>query len=678
LGIGIHTQRNNTSKGRCKPYLFTLPYLCGRNSIGIIDVTNPASPALLSSFGQADLGGTGFLCRMFQGNKLAVVIGSGGSASILTYDVSNPTSPVKLAGPVPVNAGVAAFISELEFNGNTGFFTTDWFNFVGNTIISQHGDFFDYDFSNPASPTFLNTLTGAGDAASNLNTHFGIAFTNSTTALFASTTATGSTTNGQAKIVVADISNPASLNALSEVLIPQASWAIDIVPQGNIALVVGNTQGWTSGGSDFFPHGNLTLTALDVSSPRNPVVVSTVVTSISTIFAGGVVPLGNNRFAVLVAPPDSNLTGPGQLLLVDASNPANLTFTTGASVPGVSPGGAPPQGEVAFAGNNLYVVTTAGLNVYSLSGAVEYTATVQVPTTGKVIYNAGSFSTAPAITHGSGVDTLTWTNPGTNTITWTSNVTGIQPADVLPVANGGSVNFTVPAGSGTITLPAVNINSGQILGISPATQTVAPGGSATYTLTASNPTNSAVTYNLGIAGVPSRWVTLPATVNVPASGSTNVTLTLQTAFADVAGASGFQITAGVGSVSGSVNGTLVIQGTANIGAPVSSNALGVAVALTPASATGGQGTTANYVVQVTNAGNVADTYNLTASLPSGVTGTFDQTSVQVPPGLSNFRQVNLHLQVPRGATAASPTFTVKATSTTSSNITGRRPVRSIS
>jgi hypothetical protein len=27
LGIGIHTQRNNTSKGRCKAYLFTLPYI---------------------------------------------------------------------------------------------------------------------------------------------------------------------------------------------------------------------------------------------------------------------------------------------------------------------------------------------------------------------------------------------------------------------------------------------------------------------------------------------------------------------------------------------------------------------------------------------------------------------------------------------------------------------------
>src|SRR5262249_25621598 len=59
-----------------------------------------------------------------------------------------------------------------------------------------------------------------------------------------------------------------------------------------------------------------------------------------------------------------------------------------------------------------------------------------------------------------------------------------------------------------------------------------------------------------------------------------------------------------------------------------------------------------------------DTYTLSATLPAGVSGVFDQTSVQVPPGLSNFRQVNLHLTPAPGTSPGSPGFTVRAVSTT--------------
>ena len=293
---------------------------------------------------------------------------------------------------------------------------------------------------------------------------------------------------------------------------------------------------------------------------------------------------------------------------------------------------------------------------------------MQVPNTGKVIYNPSSFSIAPTITPGTGFDTLTFTNPASNTITWTSNVTGISPADVLPVALGGTVNFTVTAGSGSITLPQVNINSGQIIGLNPGTQTVAPGQLASYTLIVNNPTSAAVTYNLAATGVNPSWVTLQPSVTVPANGSTNVPLTLRSTLADLAGTYNFMVTATSGGASGAVEGTMILVGTGSIGSLGSTNALGASVLLTPTQQTGGQGTPATFTVQVTNAGNVADTYTLSATTPGGVTATFSQPTLTIQPGLGNFQQTLLQLTAAPGTPPGPLNFTVTATSQTNSQI----------
>jgi len=134
-----------------------------------------------------------------------------------------------------------------------------------------------------------------------------------------------------------------------------------------------------------------------------------------------------------------------------------------------------------------------------------------------------------------------------------------------------------------------------------------------------------------------------------------VPLALRSELAAAVGSYAFVVTASApGGVLGSVQGTLTLQGTANIGQPTSTTALGVSIALVPTQGTAGQGTTAAFGVQVTNAGNTTDTYTLSATLPAGVSGVFDQTSVQVPPGLSNFRQVNLHLTPSPGTSPGSP------------------------
>src|SRR5580658_2180951 len=222
---------------------------------------------------------------------------------------------------------------------------------------------------------------------------------------------------------------------------------------------------------------------------------------------------------------------------------------------------------------------------------VQYTAAVQIANNANAAYNVSSFSVTPtSITPGSGADTVTWVNPSSNTITWTSAVTGIQPAQVLPIDLGGTINFTVTAGSGTVTLPQVDVNSGQILGLLPGTQTVAPGQLAPYTLTVNNPTSAAITYNLAVTGVNPAWVTLPSSVTVPATGSMTVPLSLRSTIADIAGTYSFMVMAtsggAPGSTTGSVEGTMILAGTGTIGAVGSSNNLGVQTTLIPTQATG--------------------------------------------------------------------------------------------
>ena len=98
--------------------------------------------------------------------------------------------------------------------------------------------------------------------------------------------------------------------------------------------------------------------------------------------------------------------------------------------------------------------------------------------------------------------------------------------------------------------------------------------------------------------------------------------------------------------------------------PPDAAAHGIVATLTPASASAGQGTSARYVVRLTNTGSATETFALAVQgLPAGVAAAFAQDTVDVPPGLSNFRDVLLILTPSPGTPAGSVPFTVTATST---------------
>jgi uncharacterized membrane protein len=260
-----------------------------------------------------------------------------------------------------------------------------------------------------------------------------------------------------------------------------------------------------------------------------------------------------------------------------------------------------------------------------------------------------------------------------------SSFTGATLTDVrlngygnFPLGQPFLAAVTVASGTagttGTLTLPPTVVTGAQILGLSPAAQTVAPAATATYTVTVSNPTSSPDTFNLSVLGVPAGWVSLPASVTVPANSTVNVSLTLTSAALAVLGDYGFTVTAAdQAGAAASVHGDLILAGQAPV---VDVEAQGVVAALTPAQASAGQGTSATYTVQLTNTGSAVDTFSLAvAGLPPGITATFAQTTVPVPPGTSNFRDVTLTLTPQPGTPAGGYAFTVTATSTTRASVT---------
>ena len=154
---------------------------------------------------------------------------------------------------------------------------------------------------------------------------------------------------------------------------------------------------------------------------------------------------------------------------------------------------------------------------------------------------------------------------------------------------------------------------------------------AIYTVTVTNPTSSSDIFNLAVLGVPAGWVGLPASVTVAANSFVNETLTLTSAAFAALGDYGFTVTANdANGAQASVNGDLILAGQPPVLDP---DAHGVVVTLTPISATAGQGSSATYVVQLTNTGSADDTFSLSAAgLPADVAASFSQTTVDVPPG----------------------------------------------
>jgi uncharacterized protein (TIGR03437 family) len=340
-------------------------YVCGANRIYIIDTSNVSAPKLLSEFGDADLAGNGGVCGLNQtvGSILVDIVGPGSSPFFVDYNVSKPAQPIKLGqiAPQPYT-----FLQDLSFIGALGFASTSWFQFdSASNITTQHGDLLALDLSS-GLPQLISAMAPNATlpASNNLNVRpFALTLPQSSnyanTLYSASTTATGSSTLGNAALDVIDVSNPQNMQGINRVTVTGAAIFLSFAYDNRLLFLAGNTSGYRNPGiPDFSITGNLTLTAMDISNVRNPIPIATIVTNIQTTGTYHIAPFGSSVFAIVNNPPASDPSGPGTLMIADVRNAKAPVLYPVMSQFGLS--------GMAVANNYLLVANQNGLNIYRI------------------------------------------------------------------------------------------------------------------------------------------------------------------------------------------------------------------------------------------------------------------------------------------------------------------------
>lgn len=174
-------------------------YLCDANGVAIIDVSNPASPKYLSNFGATDLNGAGTGCAIYQGDLLAFT-----SGLLAVYSLATPTAPQRIG------------LNQFQYGGvflsnSTGYVSSRTITYGNNyQIVSQTGEFYVYNMTNPALPKLDSQLVqnfferGSADTSP----RFGLSVFDDQTAIVLGTTDTGANTTGQALWTTIDVSTP--------------------------------------------------------------------------------------------------------------------------------------------------------------------------------------------------------------------------------------------------------------------------------------------------------------------------------------------------------------------------------------------------------------------------------------------------------------------------------------
>ena len=339
-------------------------YVCGDDSIVMVDVTTPTAPAVIGEFGDSVLNGNGNRCAINTAGAtpfLVDIVGASTASqeSFAVYSLSNPKSPTLLT----VATTPYGHMVDLSFSGAYGFATTSYITYSNSTalISAQTGDFLVFNFANPAGPVFVGTLQPTGIAGSgNQSLKPWANVVNQIYSYVASSTATGASTAGSAVLNVLSIASPGSPTTISQVTVSQAAIFLSFDIIGNTLLAAGNTTGQRNPGvPDFDFTGYLTLTAMDLSNVQLPAVVSTLTTPFQVNGTFNTAAFSNGVFAVVSNPPVTDNYGPASLMIADARNPSSILLY-------------PYQTQFGFSGilttNNGYLLapTLLGLNLYKL------------------------------------------------------------------------------------------------------------------------------------------------------------------------------------------------------------------------------------------------------------------------------------------------------------------------
>lgn len=330
-------------------------YACAASGLSVINTADPASMRFLNAFG----GQVGF-CAV-KDNLLISATGNAGNSQVNVFNLDRPEQPARVSSAL----NIPQFGQELTISGNFAHVSSVWFEFFTNPnrITRQQGDLHSINLSNPVQPTLASTLRPdpANPSSSNESPYFGQLRNGPDTLYLLSTTNTGSNTStGLGRLVVVDTADPANPRALSQVSLPRTNTLNCGALDGSTVLAVGNTSSWTSPG-DFAIRGDVTLTTLDVSDPRNPRPLATVVTSgKSTFTAPSCVSLGGGWFAYSAWPSPEN-NSDRSIVIIDARNRNQPAVAQSISIPNLS------ERSLSVVGDTLYALTSTSLIAYRIS-----------------------------------------------------------------------------------------------------------------------------------------------------------------------------------------------------------------------------------------------------------------------------------------------------------------------
>jgi PKD repeat protein len=292
-----------------------------------------------------------------------------------------------------------------------------------------------------------------------------------------------------------------------------------------------------------------------------------------------------------------------------------MSFTPGSDQLTVT---APPNGNIAPPGYYmLFILNSAG--VPSLAKFVQLSSSVNQPPTATIVTPVSNVTVNPgqavAFT-GSGSDAdgtisaYSWTfptgNPGSSTQ---------ASADVtFPTPGTHTVTFQVADDDGATSQPATRTITVANFSLSatPNSQTIAPGGSASYPVTVAPQNGFTGTASFAITGLPAGTT---ATFNPPSvTGSGSTTLGISTTTSIQSGTYPLVVTGTSGPVTRTVNVTLVVNGDFTVSAA-------------PATVTINRDGTATYSVAVSSSGFAGTVLFSVSGLPKFATGKFNPTSV---------------------------------------------------
>jgi hypothetical protein len=295
-----------------------------------------------------------------------------------------------------------------------------------------------------------------------------------------------------------------------------------------------------------------------------------------------------------------------------------VSYTVGSGVLNVT---APPNGNIAPPGYYMvFVLNTAGVpsvaRFVKLAASVPNqppTATITSPATNVTRNPGGSASFAGTGSDPDGtISAYAWTfpggAPGSSSVASPGNVTystpGTYTATFSVTDNRGLAS---PAATRAITVSDFSLSA------TPASQTVLPGGSTSYTASVAPLNGFTGSVAFSVTGLPSGATATFNPVSVTTSGST--TMSVSTSAATPSGSYPLTIQGTSGPRTRTVNVTLVVGGDFTI-------------ATTPTSRTIAKGAIATYNVTIAAGQGFSGTVNLTVSgVPARATATFNPASI---------------------------------------------------